>query len=342
MIDNNNRHAKRVAGMVDKRKKPDWEPIIGIWHWINGVSSDVGHFITHDVIGGFRAILAELEEQHKALFRVLDIIWRIETWFDRTIWHVVYGWVHNEKANRMRAVKSLRRYMIRLIYVTTQTVLTIALRATRAEKRNREYAVRHAEAKLLAKIRAVHGTIEREAMSAYRTDDDQRKTLIVRLLDFAVLRNPALKDIVGTITKGVLDIFEVEDPLLRIALGFLVKQVIDRLGIDKAIGVMIDDLLAPVLGKPKPKGLHDVIQDICERLDALEEQCATFFEDGGADVEAAGKDWQRITSIAGSAAIVAFTAQAVVDPSAWAKEISSTVGAIANGTATRAAELFKG
>jgi len=137
-------------------------------------------------------------------------------------------------------------------------------------------------------------------------------------------------------------LLSVDDPIARITIGFLIKEVIDRLGIDKALGALIHNLLAPLLGQPVPHDLHDVIADLSARMIADETQWAQFFDDGGSQVEQAGKDWRNITGPVSSVAIVAFTAAAVADPSVWAKDIADTVGRVVNDVALNAVNLFGG
>jgi hypothetical protein len=334
--------ARRAARRIVAGDRKQQSTLNGIWQWINGVASGVGHFFTRTIPAYIRANLATVDQIVHALHDIADAYWRVVTWFDRLIWHTVAGWITRLRQQTQANLASAVRYLIRLIYVTTNTVLTTCLAKVRAERLARQREVARAEAQARLEIRHIHQVIEREAASAYRIDTGTRANLIIRLLDYAAVREPALRRIVGDIAGAIVDLLSVDDPILRIALGFLIRQVIDRLGIDRAVGALIHDLLEPILGQPKPAGLHDVVADISSRLIAMENQWAQFMEDGGSQIEQAGRDWRNITSLITSAAIVGFTAQAIANPDRWAAEISGTIGRAANDTATAAAKLFRG
>ncbi len=151
--------------------------------------------------------------------------------------------------------------------------------------------------------------------------------------------NPAPPGFVQGIQQGRLA--DKWIPMIR-ALAQLWPTPTDALGIDKAVGTLIDALLTGITGAPPPRNLHDVIADISIRLSQVEGQWAQFFTDGGSQVEQAGNDWKDITSVIGNTAIVAFAVQATVDPDGWAAEIADTLGAAANDLGTRAVTLFGG
>jgi hypothetical protein len=340
--DNSDRHARHVAALIKKAKPENIDPLSGIWNWVNGVANGVDHFLHDTVLGGFKAIWQHLQNLDGSIGDILNALRRIVFWVDILIWHTVQSWIRREQARTTGELTKQRHYLVGLIFITTQTVLSACMHAVNTERRQRQRQVKYAEAKARAEIRAMHGVIEREAASGYRVNNDQRGSVIVKLLDFAASRNPVIRAVTRDIATGVLDLLSVEDPPLRILLGFLIRQVIDRLGIDKAVGALISDLIEPIIGKGPPKDLHDTIMDMSDRLLAMESQWSQFMQDGGSQVEQAGKDWRNITSLATGAAIVAFTIEAVVDPTAWARQISGTVGAAANDVALHAAKLFGG
>lgn len=338
----NRGHAKRVAKLIAARKSPDSNVFGGIWHWINGVADGIGRIIGGPVSAMGRAILNHLENLVDAYQELLHALWWLQTLVYRLIWGLVRGWIYKLRAQLRAYIRANNAYLIRLIYVTTNQVLMVALSAVRTERRRRVRAVARAEAQAKAEIRALHGVLEREAASGYRIEQSNRVALVIRLLDFTVLRNPALRSVVGDIVSGALDLLSVEDPVARLLLGFLIRHVIDGLGIDKALGHFTDDLLSPLLGDPKPHDLHDVIMDLSRRVLALESQWAQFFTDGGSEVEQAGRDWRDITGPLGTAAVVAFTVQAVTDPVTWARDINDTAGRAASDVVSGAARIFKG
>jgi hypothetical protein len=338
--ENNRRHAAHVAKLIAADKSGDTDTLTGIWNWINGVANGVSDELGDTILSGFKTVLQHLQNLVSVVENYYKAISRIIFWVDILVYHIVKGWIDRERKQRIASDSALKRYLIGLIYITTQYVLVTCMRAINAERKHRERAVGSAEARAKREVKALHGVIEREAASAYRVTNDARASLIVKLLDFAADRAPEIKAITKDIAGGILDLLEVDDPILRLGLGFLIKQVIDRLGIDKGVGALISDLIDPIIGDHKPTDLHGVVLDMTKRIGALEGQFATFFQDGGAQVEQAGDDWKNITSIEGQTAIAAFTTQAVLAPATWAAEIADTVGAAANALADAAATLF--
>lgn len=335
-------HAKRVAKLIAATQTGSTGVLTGIWHWIDGVAKGVSNFIGGPVLALGKAILHHLENIKQALVEYLSVLQKIVFWVDRLIWHTVKGWVTKLQAHTKAELRALRKYLVGLIFITTQTVLSTAMHAVRRERHDRGVAVGRAERQARSLVRAMHHTIEREASSGYAVDRSDRTSTVVKLLEFAALRNPELRVIVGDVAKGLVALLEVDDPLLRIAITFFLKQIIDRLGIDKALGGLISDLTGPLLERNDPRNIHDVVMDLSARLDADEKQWAKFFADGGAQIEEAGSSWRDITSIAGMAAVLGFTVQAVIAPDLWAKEIQGTIGVAASEIAATASKLFKG
>ena len=338
----NSDHARRVAKLISDSNTPDSDPLSGVWSWIDGVANGLDKDLSDSLDGGLKAILAGYQAMLAGFKGMLRAFRRALAWSDYQIWKLVRGWVFRSEQRLYGRISRMRRYLTGLIFTTTQYVLVTCLRAVAAERVERRRAVGDAEGRARREVRAVHGTIEREAASAYRMTDDARASVIVKLLDFAATREPLIKDLTRVIADGVIDILEVDDPILRIAIGFAVKQIVDRLGIDKAVGVLVSDLVTPILGDRKPTDLHAVILDITNRLGAVESQWASFFSDGGSQIEQAGEGWRDITSIIGDAAILAFMAQAVADPKGWSAEISDTVGAVVNDLTVKAVRLLGG
>jgi hypothetical protein len=313
-----------------------------IWHFLNGVASGVGHLFTHSVADAFKttwATIHEIVDAYKELVgKYLSIYYWVQIHVLKYLFHLVMRKYDQAIAHLMTQVKRL----IRLIYITTATALATALDAVRREKTARQKADRRIEASITARIRAMHRIIEQEAVSAYRVDHDQRVNTIIRLLEFAARREPLLKDAVGVLVRGLLDLIAVDNPVARLALGFLIKDVIDKLGVDRIAGHLISELMAPLLGEPKPHDLHAVIMDLSARLSAVEGQLATFMERGGSEVEQAGSLWRDITSPAGAAAILGFTGAAIVDPDGWAKTVTDVIGKPANEIAAATTRLVRG
>lgn len=340
--DVNNAHAANTAAKLKTRKPTVTNVGASIWHWINGVANNVGHFIGSYLVPAFKVVSIDAEVVSLLGHDLVTAYWRVAYWIARNLIDPFLSWVRKELAQIRGTQATHYRMLVRLIFRMFAASEQYAGELVRTETLARVKAVRHAEAQAKLEVRALAQDIQREAASGYTIDRSQRTDLIVRLLEFAGARNPTVRALVGDIAKGLLDLLEIDDPPLRILLGFLINHVIDKLGIEKPLGQFISDLMTPILGGAQPKDLHDVIADLCARLDAVEGQWAQFFADGGSEVEQAGKDWQAITSLTTSAAVVAFTVQAVADPKGWADELKAVIGVPANDVATAATALFKG
>lgn len=337
----NRRHAAKAARQLRDRKTPDRSVLGTIWGWINGTAQGIAHAIAGPIATAIHVIRFGFGQVGDLFADYYQALWRGLTWLDRTEINWLEGFakrLHREDDAQLRRDF---RYLVRLIYVTTAEVLALAYAAVRRERHARQHAVGVAEQRARQEARYVLQTVQREAASGYRTGYDGRVTLIQRLLDLVVTRDPVLRDAVNVAIRGLLDFASVDDPVARWALQFALRDIVDRLGIDRGIGDLTAALLAPLIGEPKPKDLHDVIMDISQRLGAVERQWATFFDDGGAQVEQAGSSWRDMTSLAADAGVLAFVAQGVLDPHAWASEISGTLGALANDTAAGIADLVR-
>lgn len=338
----NRDHATLTAKAIKANAGKHSDSVLsGIWHWINGVASGAAHLIKS--LASLAAIIADdISFLTHCINFILSSLERALNWLRQFVIEPLRQQLTKEIAQLRSRERRDVRYLIRLVYVAARNAMSYAFRLVRHEHSVMVKEVKHAEHLAKLDVRRLHHRIEHEAASGYAIDQKARTGLLIHLLEFLGVHNPAVAPVVADITTGLLDLLAVDDPLLRISLGFLIKHVIDRLGLEKPLGALIEDLMAPILGNPAPRDLHDVIADISKRLSAMEDQWSTFFTDGGSQVEQAGKEWQSITGIAASIAMVAFTAQAVVDPQAWASEIQAVIGRPANDLVTKAAALFRG
>lgn len=337
----NRRHRRKVARQIQGGGGGLAAVATGIWSWIDGVAQGVGRFLTGPLHAFTHATRLAFSEVVDLFADYYEALWRALTWFDRKLLAALKTLL----LNRIKAVAGRERadfrYLLGLIYLTTQTVLTEALRAVRTERNARRTAITRAEALARQDARLALQTVQREAASAYRTGYQARLSIIQRLLETAVTRDPLLKDAVKLLTRGLLDFASVDDPLARLALGFLLRDVIDRLGVDKAIGGLAADLIGPLIGDPRPRDLHAVIRDISDRLGRIEGQWAGFMAAGGPQVEQAGRDWRDVTSLAGDAVILGLVTEAVAQPRAWAAAISATLGEAGNAAVIAVSDLTR-
>lgn len=342
LLKTNHDHAAKSARAIKAPVPNQTQVNAGLWHWINGVASGVGHFFGKWVGETFKV---------EGIWAKYDAdLWR---WY-ADAWGHAFSWLHQfvlspieSRLNRAIARLAAKlaadmRASSRAILAATKAAEAYALDLVRRETAERRRQVAQAEHKARQEIRHLHHTIEREAASGYALERQARTSLIIRLLEILGARNPVVQGLVSDITTALIDLLSVDDPIARITISFLIRHVIDKLGIEKPLGNLIDELLAPILGDAKPRDLHDVIADISQRLGVMESEWAQFYADGGSQVEQAGNEWQAITGAVVSVALTAWVGQAVIDPAAWAGDIQAIIGRPANDLVSAAAALFRG
>lgn len=336
------RNSRKAFSNIRKTHGVVQTALDSVWHWLNGVASGIANFFGKSVVDAFHtvqsAIASEVDWWQKAIGTYFKLYYWIQIHVLKYLFNLIMARYNKAIAKLARA----ERYLQRLIYTTTQYVLITALRAVRAERLARERAVKHAIAIAARDDRMLHQTIEREAASAYQVERNARVSTIVGVLEYAVTRNPELRLVVKDAVKALLDLIAVDNPIARLALGFVINDLIDKLGVDRLVGHLARDLLTPLLGEPKPRNLHAVVQDMGARLVAAEGFEATFTADGGAQVEQAGRLLRDITQPAIAASILSFTALGILDPAAWANTLSNTVGKLGNDIVDGTATLIRG
>lgn len=313
----------------------------GIWHWINSAAQGIKHL--------FSGPLSDLAKAlgfwaHYAFWwdrEVAHTIKAIAVWIVNGIHKWMRQYVNGRLAQIMAIIRVMHAELIRRINQASRRDRAYAYALFRLEKSLRMRAVQQAEADTRKRVKWLHQSIEREAVSGYKAAYSQRLSTIQRIADLIANDNPVTRRLVKDLIAGVLDLVAVDNPLARIALTFIMRQIIDRLGLDKVIGQLLQGLLQPLLGAPKPRGLSDVVADICGRLNALEGQWADFMANGGPEVEQAGREWEGITSLIGDAALLVFLGQMCYAPEAFGREMSATAGAVVNDTIIAAANLLR-
>jgi hypothetical protein len=312
-----------------------------IWHWINSVSAGISHVIGVDLLGVIKVAFAwdkfaghvyltvAKAIEHSLIWLIRGLIRAVQTKFDRLI-------------DQLRAKE--RKDYNHLLHLIAWAIVQL-------ERFARWLVSREAAMRLKGDIyvyntartwdKALHQLIEREAVSGYKLGQNQQMATIDRVLSLLANLNPVVRPLVADLAKGILDLLSVDDPVLRIALGFVIKHVIDRLALDKPAARLLGDLLNPILATGHPRGLHDVIADICARLATSENAWAQFMADGGSEVEQAGAGWQKITGYGTDALILAFLGSAVIAPQTWARDVGNTLGVVTNDTISAVARLLR-
>lgn len=228
--------------------------------------------------------------------------------------------------------------IIRYDYLTRMWAFYLVL----AEKKARERDFQASEVYTRARVQWALGIVQQEAASGYATGYTDRISLLQRILDDAVTRDPVLKEVVSKVTGILLDLVGVEDPVARWIAGELLSKIADDLGIDKAIGSLAGDLAQDLLGEPKPRNLHDVIMSIAKRLNTLEQQWATFMANGGPEVEQAGDQWRDITSLVTDVGLLGFAAAGIADPAGTASALAEVSRPVGTATISDVAKLLSG
>ena len=290
-------------------------------------------------------------EQNAAIFAGLvtgnitavhNAIDRLEGWSQARIVKPVQSWTRRQIAKLWFVIVADRKMLwARITYVTGVTRAWV-MRLIRHERVARRRADTREHAYALARAKWAVQTVDREAASGYRTGYSGQVSTAVKVLQDIITRDPLLKDVVGKVITGVLDLASVEDPLARLIAGFVLQHVITHLGVDKPLGDLARSLLGPILGQPHPKTLHDVIMAMSSRIGTVEQQWATFMNDGGPQVEQAGQGWRDLTSPALDAALLAFAVAGVADPAGTARELSAVIRPAGTATIATVSNILAG
>lgn len=330
------------------------------WRAIIGVGGVVGNALTSEwrfAAAMLKGALFQLThpintvEQNVAIFAglvtgnmtaVLNAINRLEGWQQARITKPIMSWARRQVARLWAALDADRRMLFKLIFHVNGVTRAWVLRLIRRERVARRRGDDREHAYALARAKWAIQTVDREAAGGYRTGYDAQVSVATRVLQDIITRNPALRDVVGKVITGVLDLAAVEDPLARLIAGFILRHVVASLGVDKALGNLAQSLLGPLLDQPHPKTLHDVIMAMSGRIGTLEQEWATFMGDGGPQVEQAGRGWRDLTSLPLDAALLAFAVAATTEPAMTARELSAVIHPIGTGTIVTMSNMLAG
>ena len=168
---------------------------------------------------------------------------------------------------------------------------------------------------VLKYAQSLPGLIDTRAANGYDPTLRARATLLTRLLDTVVAHDPLAASLVSKLAAFIIDLAGIEDPVVRIAAQLILKQVIDRLGIDTALGAIVNDLVGSILGGGQPKTLTDIMADIGNRLDALERGQAEL-----SPLAPEADDLHELGTLIFDAGLLAYLTAAVADPVATAND----------------------
>lgn len=315
----------------------------GAWNFITGLPGDIGralqslwnfarqvqqvadYVLSHpltEVLDTLAILMATLTGNHEALVNALR---RIDPW----IYH-----------NRVLPLRSavllwFAQLRARIAYLFALAYLYIGLKFRQAEQYalalvQAEHAdmLRHfTEAEHYAYEQALmrYQAIEREAADTYNARLPERLGIAKTLADLIATRNPLVRGLLSDLVTGIEDLGLADTLLGRLILGVIVRQVISRLTVDRAAGVLLSSMLGPLLGRPRARGVADVVGDLADRVSALEDGQATFMRDGGPEILQAGQDWAEITGLAVDAALLGFVAATIAAPAQAARDTAAAV-----------------
>jgi len=311
-----------------------------VWKWLASLHGLIGWLFGVPLLSWLTSALANAAE-HSAAWEALDhLLARIPAWIKA---HLIMPWVRLLQAhiNRLYHWTKVQLYDLRILMMFLYLAARLyARQLVAAEHKRMMYTVAEEHHKMLAGLKATLAEVQKEAASGYNAGTPDRKSTITRLLDDLAVTSPAVKGLVSDLIGLVIDVDTIDNPLARFIIQKLLAQVINRLGVERVIGDLLQRLIGPLAGQPKATGLYEVTRDVARRLAALEAQQADFMVNGGPEVEQAGRQWKDLASIATDAGLLAFLALAVADPEAWATGITDTAGPVANGAMTGLAGLL--
>lgn len=313
----------------------------GIWQWVNSVLGRYAHGVGQAISDFAHAWIAWTHiavPQDWAIIHAFDkvLVWVKNTWIK---------YIEQLITARLKVIVQMIRLQFyqlrRMIWASYRAATRYALALFQLEATRRRKADVALDHEIKTRIKWLHQHLEREASTAYKASWQAHLGLSGHVAELAAEYDPITRRLVRDLVKVLLDLAAVDDPLARLALGFLLRHVINKLGIGRVVGDLLERLMASILGNPRPHDLPGVIRDIGTRLDQLEQQWADFMRHGGPEVEQAGDQWRNMASPIIDAGLLAFAAFAWREPANWARDVNHVLGPIVDGTLIGAADLIK-
>ena len=301
-----------------------------VWHYVTQVHNTFGWFFGNPALRAVTRFLYSISYFHAAQIVIHDALGRLARW----IW---LTWIRPQVARLDRRITALFWWAVMRFIATWAQMYRLyyaSLAYTRqlvAVERSQRIAADQAEhAAMLKAVAACLATVQRQASSGYNSGRHERLTIVNRLLNDLADRNPEIRGLVSLLVKAVIDLETIDNPVVRFTVGRLLTEVIGRLGVDKVTGDLIGRLLASFTGGGPPANLYDTERAVADRLAALEDTWAQFMDNGGPEVEQAGREWKQISGPVASVAILGLFGLAVADPGAFATGVTDTVGKAGN------------
>lgn len=236
--------------------------------------------------------------------------------------------IQQEVVNRRAAIDNLRTYVngqILALSIALNNRIDQEIINRRAAIASLRQYVDQQIAKLTALVNTILPTVDKEASKGYNSVRSQQSGILTKALDDLVTDNPEVKAVVGDLVKVVLDLATVDDPLVRVAAQLILTQLVDRLGVDKLAGSLVNDLLSAFLNIGPPKTLEDVEAQTAQRLAAGETQWQQFYANGGDDLEHLGTQMRESANPVFTALLATYFGAAVIDPVGTAADTDAVV-----------------
>jgi hypothetical protein len=303
-----------------------------IWSFVSSVYGGLSWVVKVIISPGYYIVYGEFQ----AFFRVMQAL---RDAVDRVAWWVWTYMITPVRADLLLRIWLLTQSTMIRFQALTNLVLILHLVEERhtdtmvaAERQQRIADIASARAYSRALTTQLHQAIEAEAVAGYKAGLGVRTTLLQQLAQDLNVRG--ILDTVSTslLIKAIDALVTVEDPVLAAAANRIIGVIIKKSGIGADLGDLIDRLINPGAGGHTPKDLTGVIADITHRLGVIEDWISRFELDGGPELHDAGRQMKTMNSLVVDAALLAFFGQAVAAPEQWAREVSDTLGAVANDT----------
>lgn len=333
--------ARSAFGFVSRLAGGEAQAYETLWHYVSNVHNALSWITGYAELHYLIAALKNMGSHSDGLASVLRALRRLPGW----VWLTMVKPNIDALSRRITQLFFWTRRQLRQTWLNTLALVAAEraarIKADHLERAQRIAAVQAEHAAMLKAVAACLATVQQQAATGYNATLHDRLTIIGKILNDLADRNPLVKDTVGALVSAMFDLETLDNPVARFVVQHLLSTVIGHLGIDKATGQLLTQLLGPVAGQPKAAGLSDVAKDVGERLNALEAQWAQFFRDGGEDIESAGSSWKALSSLTADAGLIAFFALAATDPAAWATGVADTVGTAGNATLDAVFRLIK-
>jgi hypothetical protein len=309
-----------------------YEALNRVWHLTASIVAGLGWVVMQLVSPGTIGIYQDLQAVELGLRTLRDALDRVAWW----VWTYMILPVRADLQIQIFLVRAQLLIRIQLltnlvwILYQIERAYTIALVGQERQQRIADIASARAYAKALTT--QLHQTIEAEAVAGYRAGQGVRSTLLQQLAEDLHLRGILDRVSTDLLIKAIGTVVTIDDPVLGAAANRIIGLIIRKSGIGADLGDLIDRLINPGAGGAAPRNLTGVIADITHRLGQIEDWITKFELDGGPELRDAGKQMKTMNGLLVDAALVAFFAQAVAAPEAWAREVSDTVGTVANDT----------